>query len=638
MVELAIRILIAGAAVVVSGLAGPNALDAGWKTALVFAAYSFLVQRLEARGLRNSGMAGFVAAADAICVAIVLGAAGRLEQFGFLVLAPCAYAAAAFGSLPTAMAPIAAASLVASYAFFTRNPNPGPAFYGQLAGVLALGLLLNHRRIIVTVDRPVVVEEPTKEDAPEPDAFMELRESFRKLRDAYRSLEGRSRRDRLAVEMFEVRHGEDGRFFDRLAVRLRELTGSDSLILYTLAQVSDSMVVRAYAGEPPAAIRDFSITVELASAPALIRESTEEALAALTSEEDRAHLANVLLRHSGRIVGLLCLVMDDPARLDKVRQSAEELTVFASASIAEETEIRASRVRTRRAELLYDVASVTSGAETPNSLAARVVRELREVVEADHLAVSWLDGEETVLAAASGEPMRFLDCISFSKGPGLAGWLKVGAPELAMFDTAEDIRCTPKEAIKRRVRSFIALPIQFGESAYGILTAASHAAGGLDATDLESLRLVTGELCQALARITEGEARPSGFATPGEFQSAVVKTSEGWLVHLEALRRQQMVENFGKAVFDQALRGFARRVRSRLPVGGLLTQREDGDLVALLPAFEEESARSWANEAAATASFIGVPIGDSDKRVPLAFRAKVAPLSASLESESPAAA
>src|SRR3970282_1611388 len=120
------------------------------------------------------------------------------------VLAPMAYPAARFGPPPAAMAPLAASSLFASYAWSRPDQEPAPAFYAQLLCVLVVGLLLNHRRIVVTVTR-----------APD---------------------------------------GEGGSFLWRLTERLREITGADGLAIYQASRYGKAFVHRQAEGEYPEAL------------------------------------------------------------------------------------------------------------------------------------------------------------------------------------------------------------------------------------------------------------------------------------------------------------------------------------------------------------------------------------------------
>ncbi len=623
MVELLCRLLGAWLLAGLSYAYGVPPFEDSWKTLLVFGAYSVFGYQLERRKFKNSGVAGIIAVVDAFCIAHLLGVAGLIDQAGFLVLAPLVYAAAKYGSLPTAMAPLCAGSLLLMDNIFRNAKPPTPMLLVQVVGVMAVGIMANHRRIIVTTTRQIVQEEVQPLTGIEPEAYMELRESFRKLRDLYRELEFKSRRDRLSMQLFESRLGSDEGFYRALAAEVQEITGAESVTLYTLAQFANTLVVQAASGATPARIEDASLHVNLKQAPSAILEDAEHALNAV-SEEDRTRFANILLRDSGRVIGMVTLRHNHPAELDECRAIGSELETMIVGLLKDEQERQTSQRRLKQAELLYDISVIAAGAETPNSLASRILREMAPMFEVDHLAISWLDGEDALLAAQHGKPARVLDIMSFAGGPGLGGWLNTEAPELILFDTGDDARCSGTDALKMRIGSFVLIPIAFDDKPYGFLTAATHRVGGVDIKEVESLRLIAAELGQALARLLNLESGASGMATPGEFQKIVAQSGNGCLVYLQPLKVEQMVETFGKPLWENALRTYARRLRARLPVGGAACRRAEGDFVVFLRDVDDKTARSWANEISAMASFIGITLPDHKTRVPLAMRAKVA--------------
>jgi GGDEF domain-containing protein len=131
---------------------------------------------------------------------------------------------------------------------------------------------------------------------------------------------------------------------------------------------------------------------------------------------------------------------------------------------------------------------------------------------------------------------------------------------------------------------------------------------------------VAAELSRAFERISGAKA--GGLMTPHEFSKATAGR-EGALVYLEPLRKEQMITNYGFAAYEEALRKLAHQVRAKLPEGCCLCRRDQGDYLAFLDT-TEEFARAWANEVAASASFIALTSSETAKRVPLALRAKVA--------------
>jgi hypothetical protein len=57
-----------------------------------------------------------------------------------------------------------------------------------------------------------------------------------------------------------------------------------------------------------------------------------------------------------------------------------------------------------------------------------------------------------------------------------------------------------------------------------------------------------------------------------------------------------------------------------------MTRRNEGDYVVFIPSTDSEFVRRWANDAATLASLVGVRTPDGSTRIPLALRAKVAPM------------
>src|SRR4051812_42088451 len=107
MVELFVRLSIC-ALFLGLGLLGIVPFDVSWKAAAALAGMSLFGWRLEAKGFKNSGVAGFFAIGEGFILCLVLASGGMLHEVGFLTLVPCIYAAARFSSPMTSMAPLAA--------------------------------------------------------------------------------------------------------------------------------------------------------------------------------------------------------------------------------------------------------------------------------------------------------------------------------------------------------------------------------------------------------------------------------------------------------------------------------------------------------------------------------------------------
>lgn len=627
MVEFILRLAALAGGIAV-GLA-TQSLDLGlaWKVAAGLLGLWFFSFLLERRGLKTPAVATFVAVVDALAVAMLLASAGYLRLYGFLVLAPGVVAVARHGVQPGNLAPLLAIAIPVANMLAGRLPLVDSVIWLQAGLVLALAMLLAPSRVVVTVEKPAVRDQDDPRPNPTPiaqDDFLELRESYRALRDTYRDLERKSRRDRIVASIADLR-GTDARvLYPRLAARLREFTGAEDVALYTLAQFSDTMVVQAATASFPASLETEAFSVSMKGAQTAIRDRLESAIRAVPSDDPR-EFVNVLLVDSGKVLGMICLLHGDPAKLEECRQKAEECAPVVTSLVRDENREEAMRRRLRQAELLYELATIQSGATTASNLAARVAKAVMTALPLDHVGIHLINGDESIQLAHDGASVRLLDAMSFASGPGMAGWVKTGCPELALFDAREDARVSVQEALKRRVGSFYAAALEGADGPAGYLTAATHRVGGIDADEVETLRLLVAELARALSVLQAAEKRPEGLMTMREFQRSLTG-QDGTLVVLEVLRRDALIETFGRPALEHATRKLAHRLRTKLPPGGAILPREFGEFLVYLPLKSEDWSTSWANEAAATASMIGVRTLDGTTRIPLAMRAKVAPL------------
>lgn len=630
-------------------------LEPTWVAAFaaVVASYAVFVWRLEVRQLGRRFVGAFAALADTAATAAFLGAGGLISDWGVLILLPVVWGSLSAGFSPLVAAGGAASLPIASAIFGGPSPTElMPVGMAALAlawmGSFGSDRSTAHARPLhrsfrsghlgVTVHAPENRPEPPSESA----TVLELRENYRQLRDRFQLLERRSRRDRLAARLVSLRRSSGDGFLKALVDCIRELTDCSGVAVYGLAQLSDTMTVYGLAGDLPKQFQDRGFRVGGPSSLSEIAKRAAEHVAGIVEETGQLlGCANFVLRGKGGVIGLLVLIENDPERMAAVRDIGDDLAPSV-ATLVEEFEQRNRELhRLRRAELLYHLATTMAGAESRNSLAARVVRELGDESDADQVAIWWVDGDGSILGAAFGVNTRLLEAMSFAHGPGVRGWLAVGAPELWLPDTSQDARLAPDDAVKRRVGSFGLVPIVVGGVVHGYLTVFTHRVGGIDGEWLDTIRLVGAEVSQAVERIDAGVGPVGGLMTPGEFQRSIQQASErgqtGCLVYLETVRRDQIVERVGRPAFDQAVREIARRLRGRLPVGSSICRREQGDFIVFLRGLDETAASSWANEATAIASFVGLAVPASPQRVPLAMRAKVAKVGAAAQSEKPKA-
>jgi hypothetical protein len=622
MVELAIRILLAigaGALAWSQHLAPQNSV---FKLAAIVAAYSVLLLQLERKNLRSEGISTLFACIDAIAIAGCLGLIGRLDTFGFLVLLPIANAASRYGSLPATMAPIAFGSLVGSHMLFSSAANPSPLLLAQAAGVLGLGMMLNDRKVVQTITKPVLPEhtEPTTGD---PQETLDLRESFRRLQEMYRDLDTRAKRDRSAVSLAKLESDGSDSYLSELASRLRELSGAGSIAIFIRTEMDDKLSVRAWNGPMNPKLKSASF--EFKSGQTLSQTGLEihAQISSLLTESKMLHL-NFPLRQDERMIGAVSIFCRDSEPLEHACDFVKQSTEILAKLIAGHLRCQRQELRMREAEAAYGLAAVLDGAITPISAVSRSLREIFPALGVDHLAAHWIEDGQSRQAVCEGQSADFLRGLSFAKGQGFNGWLELGAPEVVMHDVYEDSRCPSAHATKERISSFGIFPLRLGEVPVGFVTVASQRVGGVDIEVVDSLRRLTGELNVVISRLDAPESESSGICTASELQTAASVCKRGYLIHLEPYRRKHLIDHVGKPNFDAAIQQLTRQIKGRLPAGSLITRRNEGDFVVLLKNVSNDFAVSWANETAAMASFIGVRVPMTESRIPLALRAKVA--------------
>ncbi|MBS1707128.1 MAG: GAF domain-containing protein [Armatimonadetes bacterium] len=621
--ELALRCCVVLAAFGVSLGTGKPDFDFAWKAGLLGLAYSGLLYMVEKKGFRNGGVSGFAAVADAAWIAANLSNAHVLQHYGFLVLAPMLWAAGRYEAEAASMAPLVASTIMVGSNLFGGEGFTVPVMMHTI-GVLVVGLLGQQTRIVVQEKEVFITAEAAGEKTKTPSDNGELRATYRALRQHTDELQRRHRKDQAMVKLFDSvnRSGENP--FQGLADAAKEGSGAEGVVVFGAADGGRRLVAEAATGKFPVGSAETHFDLPAGLSDAQARHQFEKRFNAIKAENDGTQVGTALLKRNGRVVGMVALFHQSMKGLEAALQVVADAADSMAHLLAGQRERDAEKRRLRETELLYTVATTAQGSESKQNLVSRVVRELGEVLRLDHLAVNFLEGAEAVPVALRGLPVRPVDSMSFAYGPGVGGWLKLGGPEVVMTDALADDRFPKTEAVKKRIGSVAVVPIQFGEEPYGFMTAATHRVGGLDNARIESLRIVCAELGHALARHEQGGRDPEGLMTPKEFQECLKGMGNGCLVYLDVPRREELIETYGKPAYDMAVRKFAMRMRAKLPTGSGLCRRDEGDYVVALRDVAEPFARSWANDAAATASMVALTTPDGRARIPLALRAKVA--------------
>jgi GGDEF domain-containing protein len=317
------------------------------------------------------------------------------------------------------------------------------------------------------------------------------------------------------------------------------------------------------------------------------------------------------------VVGIIALAHSLANTLAEVQSRAEEVAPYVASMIQEELRLEVERRRLRETELLYDIASITSGSESVANLSSRVARELFASLPADQVSVHLLDSGTPMNVASVGANMRVLDAILEQP------WTKDEDWELHLFDARADARIDPSAALKNRIGSCAVVPLVGTHGPIGLLVAASHTRGAIDSPQLESLRIAAVELSRAILRLEGTSVKHQGLMNPAEFAQAVGK-DRGAFVFFEPIRRDHLVEVFGRTAVEHCLQKLARQIRQKLPDGGCICRRDQGDFLVFLPHASMDRAAKWANEICGGAALIPVRSVDGTASIPLALRSKVA--------------
>jgi GGDEF domain-containing protein len=647
MFELIVRVVLASGAMAAAGILGQPSFELTWKASLFMAAYSYLLYMMEQKGARNPGVAGLAAVADGGMIAVFLADLGVVQHFGFLSALPMVYAYWRFKSNAAMMAPLVACWLLVGANLFGGGNGFTAMLLVQALGVLVIGVVLSQVRTnrenkreakpaIPNVDQTLQVltdhiargkAAQASEEANAPhQELADLEASFRDLTDSARDLEKRSRRDRACVQLFESAARQSSSPFAAIASRIHDLTGVEGVGVYTVSQTGDALVARGTAGDVDPSVNEAGIQIPRRAADADIDAQVRSAIGLSRDPDSKTKFAAVLLKLRGKVVGMVTLFHSSAIELDASARQASETSEFLAELVSDQAAREDDRRRMREAELLYTVATTTIGAATPASLAARVVRDLAEAVRLDHLSVWSLENGQATQLALEGGDHRIVEEIRFAQGQGVEGWIKSGSPVLSIANARNDGRIPSQEALKRRIGGLLIVPLEFGREPFGFVVASVSKPNGIDQGETETIRAVCAELSQALARMNAGSRGPEGLATPREFYEIVSAGGQGHLVYLEVPQREELSETFGKPAVEHAIRRFAVRLRSELPIGAAVTRRHEGDYVVFVPSNDEDYVRRWANDATALASLVGVRTPDGKTKIPLALRAKVAPI------------
>ena len=625
MVELSVRFLIAGALVFLSGLTGYPMFDSAWKIAIGLGLLAGTIYYLDAKKLRSPSIAGLLATGDSALLASTLAGIPHfpgLESFGCLTLVPCLWAAWKHRASGLLMAPVVAMCLLVTDSANHMWQVPPNLVIGQAVAILVVGLLIQPYTRGVQL-KSENVGDPTVQDldiSEFADHMIEMRENYRQLRDAYRDLDRKTKRDQVCAQLAEVRGTVGGNLLEHMLDRTVSLSGADGAVLYVVAQFADTMVVKCTSGKVAEAQKVESLEVSTKQAIAIIQHQADQLTRSLQSD---ALTTNLVIQHQGRVVGMLSLTARGDDKLMAAIETANlTLPMFGSTIVEEQRRVNVER-RLQETETLYAVVATADGATTKTEIASRLVRDLAGVLEADNVAVFAVDENELLPLATDGRPIRLLELMSFANGAGIQGWIETGAPELNLMDVRKDQRFPAEASLRARVGSYCVQPILVGDQLFGILSAASIRVGGLDIGHVETLRAAAAELSRLFTKMDRTNDLAEGILAPKDFAEVVAERS-GYMVTLDPMRLAELETKFGKPALTHAMRQLGLRIRARAPQGSIICRHPSNLFLVFIETEDGTAPTSWANEMAAIGPQIGIRTPDGTTRIPIDIRAKVA--------------
>lgn len=620
MLELALRLTLIGAALGVSGFAPGADLNTSLSLAAVLALVSVGYSLADKRQFGMDKQATLLACLEIGSISGWLASTGELSRFGVIVLLPMLVAVSRRGVQAPVLAPIAAASLIAADSMVGRLPLTSIALLAPAAIVLIIGVALSIAPKVVTIRE--IVEKPYRTEPPltlAGDDYLEIRESYRVLRQRFRELEQQRDQDRFTVRLFALRNRPVEDIFPALAELIANFTGSDGAAILGVAESTQAMIVRGSTTDFPNEFSEQAFPFDPQLGMRDLRLRLDAAVRAVPAAEKR-DFGNVLLLDGDRLVGVICVAQSDIEALRICREKADAFAPQIVEFLAEESERGELSGKLAHTEMLYRLAKSSGDREASENIA----KLLAQAIQADGVTISTFDGRHLEPISTDGSSQTLADAIRLPSGSGLAAWAKSGYPEIALFDARNDDRCAAEVAIKRRIGSYYQLPLTRGGEVIGILTAATHRAGGIDRVQIETLRMASDEVGRVLSSLI-AITGASAVVSPVEFRR-LAATKPGCLVMLEVLQREQLELAHSKADIVQALRKFQKTLSDGLREGSAMCRRDSGDYLVFLTNASESDAMSWANEITAGASLTGIPRIDGKGSTPLAVRAKVAPM------------
>ena len=222
----------------------------------------------------------------------------------------------------------------------------------------------------------------------------------------------------------------------------------------------------------------------------------------------RAQLAVPLMMRE-RIIGALAIGRPAGATFDEAEVALAQAfgdqaaVALQNAGLFEEQLLLLDNARVRRARLqaLLDVGREVSRIQPPTSLLERIATTCGRLLETDSVGIRLVDGDDLVVAYASGGAREVMSTPRLKIGESLSGVVAATGETLVLSDSTADPRLLPvhREAMERLgYRALVAVPIKAGDRIAGVLSIQTRRRRGFSEEDVEVVTAFAGQVGVAL--------------------------------------------------------------------------------------------------------------------------------------------
>jgi signal transduction histidine kinase/CheY-like chemotaxis protein len=183
-----------------------------------------------------------------------------------------------------------------------------------------------------------------------------------------------------------------------------------------------------------------------------------------------------------------------------------------------------------RLEALLEVSRQLSRIQPLESLLSRMTEACAQLLESDSVGIRVVEGEDLVLAAASGDAREVMLTPRVKIGESLTGIVAASGKPLVVSDPANDPRLIPahREAYRRGGYSaFLGVPLKLGNHVLGALSILTRRAQGFSAEDLPIATAFAAQAAIALENsrlYRQAEARAEKLQTLSALTRLVAST------------------------------------------------------------------------------------------------------------------